>query len=66
MFERYRVQKYGRWHFGIVDHSIGFMLRVGPNPDYNKPLDNSNNKLLLFKDKNSAEEYIKNNLMEVK
>ena len=41
------------------------MLRVGPNPDYNKPLDNNNNKLLLFKDKNSAEEYIKNNLMEV-
>lgn len=66
MTERYRIHKYGRWYFGIIDQNTGFMLRIGPNPDYNKPLDNNNNKLLLFKNKNSAEEYIKNNLMEVK
>lgn len=66
MPERYTIHKYGRWYFGIIDHSIGFMLRVGPNPDYNKPLDDSNNKLLLFKNKNDAKEYIKNNLTEVK
>jgi hypothetical protein len=56
---RYTVCKYGRWHFSILDHTIGLLLRCGPNAQYDKPLDDKNNKLLLFKKKVDAESYIK-------
>ena len=46
---RYSVCKYGRWHFGILDGTIGLLMRQGPNPDYSKPLDDKDSKLLLFK-----------------
>jgi hypothetical protein len=56
---RYTVYKYGTWHFGIKDNESGLLLRCGPNAQYDKPLDNKDNKLLLFKRKVDAENYIK-------
>lgn len=35
---RYRIKRYGQWHYGIIDNQNGLMLRVGPNPDYSKHL----------------------------
>lgn len=60
---RYKIHRYGRWHFGILDSTIGLLMRQGPNPDYNKPLDDKDNKLLLFKKKVDAENYIKEHLI---
>ena len=59
---RYTVCKYGQWHFGIRDNTTGLLLRQGPNAQYDKPLNDKDNKLLLFKKRVDAEEFIKNNL----
>ena len=62
--EKYRVIKYSQWWYGILNTETDIMLRVGPNPDYNKPLNDKENKLLLFKSKEKAQEYIDDNLTE--
>ena len=64
--ERYKVVKYSQWWYGILNTETDIMLRVGPNPDYTKPLDDRENKLLLFKSKDKAQEYIDSNLLEEK
>lgn len=56
---RYTICKYGLWHFGILDNTIGLLIRQGPNAQYDKPLDNNDNKLLLFKKRVDAENFIK-------
>lgn len=56
--DKYKVVRYGRYWYGILDNDMDVMLRVGPNPDYNGPLDDKDNKLLLFKSKDKAQEYI--------
>ena len=55
---RYHTYKYSRWWWGIIDDNNGLLLRVGPDADYTKPLDDADNKLLLFKSKDAAQEYI--------
>ena len=55
---RYHTYKYSRWWWGIIDNNNGLLLRVGPDADYTKPLDDADNKLLLFKSKDAAQEYI--------
>ena len=54
---RYVVKRYGRWHWAILDTKLNLLLRVGPNPDYTKPLDTGSNKLLLFKDCSEAKQH---------
>ena len=58
---RYTVKRYGEWWWGIIDHTLnngsGLMMRAGVNPDYNAPLDKGENKLLLFKSKELAQEH---------
>ena len=56
---RYIICKYGRWHFAIRDNVIGLLMRRGPNAQYDKPLDDKDNKLLLFKRRVDAEQYLK-------
>ena len=60
---RYKVKRYGQWWWAILDIDNWLMLRVGLNPDYSKPLDDKDNKLLLFKKKVDAENYIKQHLL---
>jgi len=57
---RYTVHKYGRWHFGIIDHTTSLLLRQGSNAQYDKPLDDKDNKLLLFKKKWTQKIILKN------
>lgn len=64
--EKYRVVRYGQWWYGILNTETAILLRVGPNPNYNGPLDDKENKLLLFKNKEKAQEYIDTNLLEEK
>ena len=62
---RYTVHRYGTWHFGICDNTTGLLIRQGhPGAQYDKPLDNKDNKLLLFKKKVEAENFIKEYLSE--
>lgn len=60
--QKYKIVRYGQWWYGILNTETDIMLRVGPNPNYNGPLDDKENKLLLFKNKEKAQEYIDNNL----
>ena len=55
---KYKIVRYSQWWYGILNTETNIMLRVGPNVDYSKPLDNKENKLLLFKSKDKAQEYI--------
>ena len=55
---KYTVCKYGLWHFGIRDNTTSLLLRQGPNAQYDKPLDDKDNKLLLFKKQVDAEDFI--------
>lgn len=61
---RYRPHKYSRFWWGIIDADNGLLMRVGPDPDYLKPLDDGANKLLLFKSKEEAQDYIEKNLVK--
>ena len=61
---RYYPHKYSRFWWGIIDASNELLMRVGPDPDYSKPLDDGANKLLLFKSKEEAQAYIDKNLVE--
>lgn len=61
---RYRPHKYSRFWWGIIDAGNGLLMRVGPDPDYSKPLDDDANKLLLFKSKEEAQDYIEKNLVK--
>ena len=61
--QKYKVIKYSQWWYGILNTETNIMLRVGPNPNYDGPLDDKENKLLLFKSKDKAQEYI-NQLVE--
>lgn len=61
---RYCPHKYSRFWWGIIDADNGLLMRVGPDPDYLKPLDDGANKLLLFKSKEEAQDYIEKNLVE--
>ena len=61
---RYHPSRYSRFWWGIIDSNNGLLVRVGPNADYSKPLDDAANKLLLFKSKEEAQEYIDKNLVE--
>ena len=61
---RYRPHKYSRFWWGIIDADNGLLMRVGPDPDYLKPLDDGANKPLLFKSKEEAQDYIEKNLVE--
>lgn len=64
---RYTAARYSRFYYGIIDHELnngeGLFLRKGPKANYEGPLDKADNKLLLFRSKPEAEDYIKNNLM---
>lgn len=60
--DRYKVSRYSRFWYGIKDDQTGLLLRVGPNADYSKPLDEKENKLLLFHSKEEAQSYIDANL----
>ena len=64
--EKYKIVKYGQWWYGILNTETNIILRVGPNPNYDGPLDDKENKLLLFKSKDKAQEYINTNLLEEK
>lgn len=55
---RYTICKYGAWWWVIKDNTIGLLMRHGPNAQYDKPLDDKDNKLLLFKKKADAEKYL--------
>ena len=55
---RYTVCKYGSWLWAIKDNTIGLLVRQGPNAQYDKPLDNKDNKLLLFKKRADAEKHL--------
>lgn len=61
---RYHPSRYSRFWWGIIDSNNGLLMRVGPDADYSKPLDDAANKLLLFKSKAEAQEYIDKNLVE--
>lgn len=61
---RYHPHRYSRFWWGIIDADNGLLVRVGPDPDYLKPLDDGANKLLLFKSEEEAQDYIETNLME--
>lgn len=61
---RYRPHKYSRFWWGIIDAGNGLLVRIGPDPDYSKPLDDGANKLLLFKSKEEAQDYIEKNLVK--
>ncbi len=61
---RYHPSRYSRFWWGIIDSNNGLLMRVGPDADYSKPLDDAANKLLLFKSKEEAQEYIDKNLVE--
>ena len=50
-YTKYKIVKYGQWWYGILNTETDILLRVGPNPNYNGPLDDKENKLLLFKSK---------------
>lgn len=58
--DRYKIQRYGNYYYGIIDQQLnngqGLYLRKGDKIDYNKPL-NKDNDLLLFKNKEEAEQY---------
>ena len=58
---KYTVRRYGRYHYIIINPENGLALRVGSNIDYSKP-QSPDNKILFFKSKNDAENYIKNNI----
>ena len=64
-YTKYKVVKYGQWWYGILNTETNIILRVGPNPNYDGPLDDKENKLLLFKSKEKAQEYIDNNLSSI-
>lgn len=55
---KYKVKRYGQWWYAILNTETNLMLRVGPNANYDLPLDDKDNKLLLFKSKDKAQEYI--------
>jgi hypothetical protein len=57
---QFTVTKYGRWCYAILNNKNGLLLRCGSNVDYSKPLDDIDNKLLLFKNKADAQTYIDN------
>lgn len=61
---RYNPSRYSRFWWGIIDSNNGLLMRVGPDADYSKPLDDAANKLLLFKSKEEAQDYIDKNLTE--
>ena len=61
--KNYEVQRYGRWNFIIINPDNGLALRVGNNIDYSKP-QSKDNKILFFKSKQAAENYIKDNLLD--
>lgn len=61
---RYHPSRYSRFWWGIIDSNNGLLMRVGPDADYSKPLDDAANKLLLFKSKEETQEYIDKNLVE--
>lgn len=61
--DRYIIHRYGRWHFAILDREVGLLVRQGVNIQYDKPLNDSDNKLLLFNKKIDAENYIKKHLL---
>jgi hypothetical protein len=55
---KYKVKRYGQWWYAILNTETNLMLRVGPNANYDLPLDDKDNKLLLFKSKDKAQECI--------
>ena len=65
--ERYKIAKYGQWWWGIIDTNLndgaGLFLRKGSEADPYKPI-SENNKLLLFKSKDEAQEYIDKTLQD--
>lgn len=62
---RYKAVRYGRYQYAILDTQLGkegLLLRVGPHPDYSKPVDKRENKLMLFSSKEQADSYIQDHL----
>ena len=57
----YKIKKYGRWHYIIINPENNLALRVGSNVDYSKP-QSTDNKILFFKNKEDAKKYIQDNL----
>lgn len=57
----YKIKKYGRWHYIIINPENNLALRAGSNVDYSKP-QSADNKILFFKNKEDAEKYIQDNL----
>ena len=62
---KYKIVNYSQWWYGILNTETNILLRVGPNPNYNSPLDDKENKLLLFKKKELVLQYCKENNLEI-
>ena len=54
---KYKIKKYGNWHYIIINPENGLALRTGNNVDYAKP-QTKDNKILFFKSKDEAQKYI--------
>lgn len=62
--EKYKIIKYGQWGYGIFNTKTRILLRVNiDDPDYDGPLVKEN-KPLLFKSKEKAQEYIDKTLQD--
>ena len=62
---KYTVRRYGSWHYIIINPENGLALRVGDKVDYEKP-ESADNRILFFKSKDEAQEYIDQELSDSK